>query len=51
MESTSPVTELANSLFVLDVLWLAETTEKVSPEKVQQCYHKAKFSTSNMSEK
>jgi hypothetical protein len=52
MDATSSATELAKSILVLDaVIWIAEATKQVSPQTVQQCFQKAKFSTSDLNEK
>jgi hypothetical protein len=52
MDAASSATELAKSISVLDaVIWIAEAPKQVSPQTVQLCFQKAKFSTSDLNEK
>jgi hypothetical protein len=52
MEAASSATKLAKSISVLDaVIRIAEATKQVSPQTVQLCFQKAKFSTSDLNEK
>jgi hypothetical protein len=44
MESSSSVSELARSIYILDALiWIAEAVKQVSPETVKSCFQKAKL--------
>jgi hypothetical protein len=52
MDAAPSATELAKSISILDaVIWIAEATKQVSPQTVQRCFQKAKFSTSDLNEK
>jgi hypothetical protein len=50
LESASFATELANPSVPDAVIWIAEATEKLSPQTVQRCLQKAVFSANDLNE-
>jgi hypothetical protein len=51
METTSSATKLVKSVSVRDaVICIADATKQVSPQKVQRCFQKARFSSNALTD-